>query len=298
MPLNASPLLGQINDSDLDFARQMLMARSGLALSKEKRYLLESRLTPICRQLNLTSFNALFSALRKGAASQLESLVVEAMTTNETLFFRDRGPFDVFKQTLLPHLLKAKAGKGRLRIWCAAASSGQEPYSLAMILDEMASQLAGWRIDILATDLSEEIIQRAKKGLYSQFEVQRGLPIQMLLKHFTQVGEQWQISSKIKSMVEFRTLNLIRDFSALGEFDIIFCRNVLIYFDPKLKSDVLNRLAKSLCPVEGALFLGASETVLGLETSLSPHQSIRGLYSRRIAASPVQAALPYRRFTA
>lgn len=294
----SSAPLATITDSDFDFLREMLLARSGLALSREKRYLVESRLNPVCRQRNLLSFNELVTKLRSGRDGELERVVIEAMTTNETLFFRDRAPFDIFKQTLLPHLMKEKAGKGRLRIWCAAASTGQEPYSLAMILDEMAPGLSGWRIEILATDIADCVIHRAKQGIYSQFEVQRGLPIQFLLKYFTQVGEQWQISPKIRGMVDYRPLNLIRDFSALGEFDIIFCRNVLIYFDPKLKSDVLNRLSRSLTSPHGVLVLGASETVLGLDTALVPHPAIRGIYARRPVAAPALTAKPIHRFTA
>lgn len=294
----SSASLATITDGDFDFLRELLLTRSGLALSREKRYLVESRLSPVCRQRSLASFNELVTVLRTGRDSELERLVIEAMTTNETLFFRDRAPFDVFKQTLLPHLMEQKAGKGRLRIWCAAASTGQEPYSLAMILDEMGPSLNGWRIEILATDIADSVIHRAKQGLYSQFEVQRGLPIQYLLKYFTQVGEQWQISPKIRGMVEYRPLNLIRDFSALGEFDIIFCRNVLIYFEPKLKSDVLNRLSRSLSSPHGVLVLGASETVLGLETPLMPHPAIRGLYARRPESAPASLARPTHRFTA
>lgn len=291
-PSRPVPLL---SDGDFDYLRHFLLTRSGLALTREKRYLVESRLTPVCRQRGLPDLAALVRELRGGAARDLERLVVEAMATNETLFFRDRTPFDTFRHALLPMLVPLRAGVRRLRIWCAAASSGQEPYSLAMILDEMAAELAGWRVEILATDIGEDVVQRARRGLYSQFEVQRGLPINLLLKHFTQVGDQWQLSAKIRSMVEFRTLNLIRDFSALGHFDIIYCRNVLIYFDPKTKTDVLNRLSRQLAEPHGVLVLGASETVLGLDTGLAPHSNLRGCYARRPTASIASPALPLRR---
>ncbi len=252
---------------------------------------MESRLGPVCRKHQLAGLPQLVQTLRGGRDSALETAVVEAMTTNETFFFRDKSPFDIFRDSLLPKLVAERArGNKRLRIWCAAASTGQEPYSLAMILDELRLRLQGVSVDILATDLAGEVLDRAKAGIYSQFEVQRGLPIQMLLKHFKQDGDQWHIAPAIKSMVQFRPLNLIRDFSTLGQFDIVFCRNVLIYFDQPTKSDVLRRLSASLAP-DGALFLGAAETVIGLTDSLQPHPEHRGLYvANRARATPRLAA--------
>ena len=268
-----------MTEFEFDFLRTFLKARSGLALTPEKRYLIESRLGPVSRQFDLDNLAALVAALRGGRDPDLERAVIEAMTTNETFFFRDKSPFDLFRDVLLPRYLTARASTRRLRIWCAASSTGQEPYSLAMLLDEAAPRLAGWQVDILATDLSTEVIEKAKAGLYTQFEVQRGLPIQLLVKHFTQVADQWQISPKIRSMVNFRPINLIRDFGPLGTFDIIYCRNVLIYFDGPTKSDVLKRLSAALAP-DGALLLGAAETVLGLTDALVPEPGHRGLYGR------------------
>ena len=213
------------------------------------------------------------------------------MTTNETFFFRDKVPFDLFRDVLLPRFLRNRASTRRLRIWCAAASTGQEPYSLAMLLSEAAARLAGWQVEILATDISTEVLERAKAGLYSQFEVQRGLPIQLLLKYFTQVGDQWQIAPQIRSMVDFRHLNLIKDFGSIGTFDIVYCRNVLIYFDGPTKTDVLKRLANAMAP-DGALLLGAAETVLGLTDALSPDKATRGLYTK--AESAVARLMPPR----
>lgn len=280
-----------MTDADFDYLRALLKSRSGLSLAPEKRYLVESRLGPICRKHQIPGLPQLVQVLRAGRNAAIETAVVEAMTTNETFFFRDKTPFDVFRDGLLPKLAAARASTKRLRVWCAAASTGQEPYSLAMILDEMRPRLGGVQVDILATDLAGEVLDRAKAGVYSQFEVQRGLPIQMLLKHFKQEGEQWRISPAIKGMVQFRPLNLIRDFSALGQFDIVFCRNVLIYFDQPTKSDVLRRLANSLAP-DGALFLGAAETVIGLTDALQPHPEFRGLYvpNRAQAAPPPRLA--------
>jgi chemotaxis protein methyltransferase CheR len=267
---------------DFDYLRQLLKQRSGLVLSAEKQYLAESRLLPVARKHGLASLGELVGKLKDASRSPLGVEVVEAMTTNETFFFRDKTPFDHVRNVALPALIAARAKEKRLRIWCTAAASGQEPYSLAMILTGMKAQLAGWRIDILATDLSGEVLEKAKAGLYSQFEVQRGLPIQLLVEHFTQVGEAWQISPALRGMVAFRPINLLNDFSALGSFDIVFCRNVLIYFDQATKIDVLERLARQM-PADGYLLLGAAETVVGLTDAFKPVPDRRGLYAPNAA---------------
>ncbi len=201
------------------------------------------------------------------------------MTTNESFFFRDKTPFDKFTNTMLPKLLKARADKRRIRIWCAAASTVQEPYSLAILLKEAAAKLSGWRVEIIGTDISTEVLEKAKTGVFSQFEVQRDLPIQMLLKYFTQNGDVWQVNLEIRGMVQWRMLNLLDSFSSLGEFGVIFCRNVLIYFDQETKSDILNRLARQM-PGDGYLVLGGAETVVGLSTAFQPVPGLRGLYNR------------------
>jgi chemotaxis protein methyltransferase CheR len=267
---------------DFDFLRKLLKQRSGLVLSAEKQYLAESRLLPIARKGGMASLHELVGKLRGSGETALTVAVVEAMTTNETFFFRDRLPFEHFRDTMLPALLVARAREKRLRIWCAAASTGQEPYSLAMELRGLRGVLEGWRFDIVATDLCGDVLERAKSGVYSQFEVQRGLPIGLLVEHFTQVGEQWQISPELRAMVQFRPLNLLNDFSALGDFDIVFCRNVLIYFDQVTKADVLNRVARQI-PDDGFLVLGAAETVVGLTQALRPVAERRGLYAANAA---------------
>ena len=266
-----------MTETEFDFVRTLLKARAGLALSPEKRYLVESRLAPVCRRFNAASLSDLIARLKAGHEADVERSVVEAMTTNETFFFRDRAPFDLFQKVLLPHFLAARASRRRIRIWCAAASTGQEPYSLAMLLDQREAELASWRIEILATDISSEVLERAKAGCYSQFEVQRGLSTPLLLKYFTQNGEQWQIAPAVRARIEFRTLNLIHDFSHLGQYDLIFCRNVLIYFDTPTKAGVLQRLADIL-PDDGMLVLGAAETVIGLTDAFVPHREHRGIY--------------------
>jgi chemotaxis protein methyltransferase CheR len=268
---------------DYDFLRKLLKRRSGLVLSADKQYLVESRLLPVARRIGLASLSALVAELQGQKAESLIVEVVEAMMTNESFFFRDKIPFEHFRETIIPALLTARTAQRRLRIWCAAASTGQEPYSLAMCLRELAPQIAGWRIDILATDLSNEVLEKARAGIYSQFEVQRGLPIQMLVKYFTQIGEAWQIAPDLRAMVQFRPLNLLSDFTNLGVFDVVFCRNVLIYFDHDTKVSVLNRLAR-LVDRDGYLVLGAAETVVGLTDVFKPVVDKRGLYAPNAGA--------------
>jgi chemotaxis protein methyltransferase CheR len=266
-----------VTPADYDFLRRLVKDRSGLVLGGDKQYLVESRLLPVSRRLGLAGLKGLIEKLREPGNEAAIVEVVEAMATNESLFFRDKIPFDHFRETIMPALLASRARQRRIRIWCAAASTGQEPYSLAMTLKEMGSALSGWRTDILATDFSFEVLEKAKAGIYSQFEVQRGLPIQMLVKYFTQVGEMWQIAPEIRAMVQFRPFNLLQDCSQLGGFDVVFCRNVLIYFDQPTKIGVLDRIARIIVP-DGYLVLGAAETVVGLTSSFRPIPDKRALY--------------------
>jgi chemotaxis protein methyltransferase CheR len=283
-----------MTETDFAFLRLLLRQRSGLALGPDKRYLAESRLSILCRRRGISDIDALMQQVRLGRNAELEAAVVEAMTTNETLFFRDSTPFALFRDVLLPEKLAANAGSRSLRIWCAAVSSGQEAYSLAMLIDAMADRLAGWTISILGTDISAEVLEKARTGLYSQFEIQRGLPIQMLLKHFSQRGDKWQVSDRLRAMVSFRRHNLLEDSSPLGRFDIVFCRNVLIYFDVPTKEKVLGLLAPRLAP-DGALVLGATETILGLTTTLCADPRQRGLYRpAQAACAPAGAREPAR----
>ena len=281
---------------DYEYLRKLLKDQSGLDLSADKQYLIESRLLPLARKCGLSGIGDLVQKMKGGAAS-IVTLVVEAMTTNETFFFRDKIPFDHFRKMIVPEIVKARAGRKSVRIWCAAGSTGQEPYSLAMCLKEMGAALAGWRIEIIATDLSQEVLEKSKAGIYSQFEVQRGLPIQMLVKHFKQTGEFWQINPEIRAMVQHRQLNLLHDFSQLGTFDVIFCRNVLIYFDQDTKAHIFERIAKIL-EADGVLALGAAESVVGISDAFKPYPDRRGLYRPNparghaggVAAMPVRVA--------
>jgi chemotaxis protein methyltransferase CheR len=276
---------------EYDYLRKLLKERSGLVLSVDKEYLVESRLLPVARKAGATGLSQLVQLLKQPKAERLIVEVVQAMMTNESFFFRDKVPFEHFRETIIPALLAARSEQRRIRIWCAAASSGQEPYSLAMALKEMQDAIAGWRIEILATDLSTEVLEKAKAGIYSQFEVQRGLPIQLLIKYFTQIGEAWQIAPDIRAMVRYRQFNLLSDFSHLGPFDVVFCRNVLIYFDQQTKVGVLDRIAR-IIERDGYLALGAAETVVGLTDRFRPVPDRRGLYALNASARANYGAAP------
>ena len=272
--------------TDYEYLRKLLKDHSGLDLSADKQYLIESRLLPLSRKCGVPGIGELVQKM-KGGSSTLIAQVVEAMTTNETFFFRDKVPFEHFRDTIMPEMLKARVNRKSIRIWCAAGSTGQEPYSLAMSLKEMGAVLAGWRVEIIATDLSTEVLEKSKSGVYSQFEVQRGLPIQLLVKYFKQNGELWQISPELRAMVQHRQLNLLHDFSQLGTFDVIFCRNVLIYFDQDTKVSIFGRLAKAM-EGDGFLVLGAAETVVGLTDVFKPFPDKRGLYRPSGVRSPLR----------
>jgi len=265
-----------VTPADYEYLRKLLKERSGLDLSADKQYLVESRLVPLARRASLPGIPELVAKMKSGA-EPLIAEVVEAMTTNETFFFRDKVPFDHLKDAVLPALVQARAARRSLRIWCAAASTGQEPYSIAMCLKEAGSLLSGWRTEIIATDLSLGVLEKAKAGTFSQFEVQRGLPIQMLVKYFTQNGEMWQLNADIRSMVQYRQLNLLQDFAHLGTFDIIFCRNVLIYFDQPTKATIFEKMSRMIEP-DGVLALGAAESVVGITNAFKPFPDRRGLY--------------------
>lgn len=268
-----------ISAVDYEFFRGFLHARSGLALPDGKHYLLESRLMPLARSVGMKGLDQLADKLRQPGNDNIRKAVVEAMTTNESLFFRDKLPFDGFVSAVLPAMHAARPPGRPLRIWSAAASTGQEPYSLAMLLRENLARIPGRGIEIVGTDISREALERARAGIYSQFEVQRGLPVQYLMKYFTKAGDNWQISEEIRRMVKFAEFNLLDGLAPLGTFDVIFCRNVLIYFDQPTKIAVLERLGGVLAP-DGFLVLGGAETVVGLTESFKPSSHHRSLYVR------------------
>jgi chemotaxis protein methyltransferase CheR len=269
----------------------LLKARSGLVIGPDKLYLLETRLAAILKREQLRDLAALADRLRGPAAEPLIREVVEAMTTNESFFFRDDKPFQHFRSQALPRLLASRSPGAPLRIWSAASSSGQEAYSLAMILFECRPIVGDRRFEIVGTDLAREQVTRAKDGLYTQFEVQRGLPVQMLMRHFRKEQNGWRINEAIRNMVQYREWNLLGDLRPLGQFDVVFCRNVLIYFDQPTKAKVLEAIAQRM-PADGMLYLGGAETVLGISSRFAPLATERGVYglapttaSRPIAAT-------------
>lgn len=266
---------------DTEHLAAMLKARSGLILGSDKTYLIESRLAPVARREGFANASALLTALRTKRDEKLMAAATDAMTTNETFFFRDKVPFDQFKSDVLPALARTRIN-GDIKIWCAAASTGQEPYSLAMMMEDMRGAFPRVNLDILATDISDRCLEKAQAGLYTQFEVQRGLPIQMMVKYFEKIDEMWRISPKIRASVRFKKLNLLDDLRVVGRQDVIYCRNVLIYFDLETKKRVLEQIA-NLLPDDGYLFLGAAETVLGITEAFKPMPGMRGLYVKNQA---------------
>lgn len=283
-----------MNSTDFEFLRDFLYQRSGLALTPDKAYLLESRLAPIARKAKLTSLSELVARLRQRVDEALTIQIVEAMTTNETLFFRDRWPFERFTTMILPALMEHNRATRRIRIWCAACSSGQEPYSLAMLLSEASAKLAGWSVEITATDISEEMLARCHRGWYSTFEVQRGLPADLQKKYFVKEGDGWVISEKLRAMVKFRNFNLLADPASIGlhGLDLIFCRNVLIYFDEGTRKKVFAGMARAM-KADGYLCLGGAETVIGISDAFRILPGERGLFAVNGAAGiqPAPAAL-------
>jgi chemotaxis protein methyltransferase CheR len=265
-----------VNSQDFEFVSQLLRKRAGIVLTGDKMYLLESRLAPLARKEGLPSIDDLIHVVRARREERLIGQLVDVMTTNETYFFRDKTPFDHLKDAIFPVLGQARKGS-RIRIWCAACSTGQEPYSIAMMLDQTPALTGGVPVEIVATDISDRCLERARQGLFTQFEVQRGLPIQMLMHYFTQQDDHWRISERLRQMVTFKKLNLIDGNYGMGKFDVVFCRNVLIYFDGPTKSVVLDRIADTVNP-GGFLMMGAAESLVGSSKSFEPTQDRRGLY--------------------
>ena len=276
--------------ADFAFVAAFLKQRSGLIITQDKMYLLETRLAAILRDNNLDSLAALVDVLRQPGAASVKDQVVDAMTTNETSFFRDNHPFDALRKSVIPGLIERRAATRCLRIWSAACSTGQEPYSLAMMLKDSFPILGGWKVEIVATDLSPSVLDRACEGIYSTFEVQRGMPIQMLVRHFDQQEPNWRIKPELRQMVSFRPLNLLEDFSVLGQFDVVLCRNVLIYFDQPTKTRILAAIAKRIA-ADGVLLLGGAESVFGLSDAFVGQTGLKGVYGHATGAKP---ALPPR----
>jgi len=264
---------------DFAFLQRLLKTRSGLALSSDKQYLITTRLKPVMEDHGLRTLQQLVARLRAAPDGEMALQVVEAMTTNESLFFRDAKPFEALTELMLPRLLEARGGRP-VRIWCAAASTGQEPYSIAILLEENAARFGGKQVEILATDLSQAALRRARLGEFTAFEVGRGMPQHYLKRYFAKTARNhYVISPKIRSRVTFEVRNLLESFEDLGRFDIVFCRNVLIYFERTTKRNVLERLG-GIIAQDGYLVLGGPETTLGLTTKFARHPEWRNIYIR------------------
>jgi chemotaxis protein methyltransferase CheR len=253
------------------YLRKLIYDSSAIVLEADKRYLLEARLGPMLAKERLASFDELVARLNGGNAGPLRQRVLEAMTTHETSFFRDLHPFTLFRKTIVPRLLNDRAATKRINIWCGASSTGQEPYTIAFIIKECGLQLGGWTVDFTASDISEEVLTRARNGTFSQLEVNRGLPVPMLIKFFDKVGLEWQVKADVRKMINFRKLNLMEAFPAMPEMDVVFLRNVLIYFDVPTKKRILDRLARAIRP-GGYLFLGTVESTHNLSTEFQAVQ--------------------------
>jgi chemotaxis protein methyltransferase CheR len=267
-----------MTDQEFDVVRRLILERSGIVLEPGKEYLVETRLGPIARQMHLNSVGELIAQLRFQSGNGLQRHIVEAMVTTESSFFRDHHPFEGLRKVVFPDLINRRGNERRLNIWCAASSTGQEPYSIALLIKEHFPQLAGWRISILATDLSRPVLDRAREGRFNQIEVNRGLPASFLVKYFEQHGTDWQLKPTIRAMVDFQEINLAQAWPPLSRMDLVLIRNVMIYFDVETKKAILSRLQRVLQP-DGYLLLGGAETTFGLSDSYVRIEPLKaGLY--------------------
>jgi chemotaxis protein methyltransferase CheR len=269
----------------MSYLRDLVYRRSAIVLQADKTYLIDSRLAPLAREAGLGSIDELVGRIRsEDAGAPLVRRVIEAMTTNETLFFRDLHPFEALKNRILPELIRARSKQRRLRIWCAAASTGQEPYSIAMTVREHFPEVASWDVKIVATDINAAVLQRARTATYRQLEVNRGLPAAMLVKYFERQGTDWIIKPIVKDLVRFAELNLLDPWN-IGPQDIVFIRNVLIYFDVETKRQLLGRI-RNLLEHDGYLVLGGAETTNNIDAQYVPVKIGGGVYYQVKAASP------------
>ena len=253
---------------ELDYVRTLAREKAAIIIEAANDYLIESRLEPLAEREGFASAQEFIRSMRENRGpGRLHDAAIDALTTNETLFFRDHHPFDALRQIVLPELLAARARFRKLRIWSAACSSGQEPYSIAMLLADRFPELAGWDVRIMASDLSDTALEQARAGVFSKFEINRGLPAPMLMRYFQQNGNHWAIRDDIRKPIEFRKLNLAEDWPILPRFDLVLLRNVMIYFDLKTKGQILSRVRRVLAP-DGYLALGSSETPLTISAEL------------------------------
>ncbi|MDJ0718024.1 MAG: protein-glutamate O-methyltransferase CheR [Prochloraceae cyanobacterium] len=258
-----------IKDRDFQYIRTLVRSRTGVVLTEDKTYLVESRLAFLVKEAGVSSLEKLLVKLQSESFSTLHQHVIEAMMTTETLFFRDIEPFEALKEFLLPELIEKRQSQRNLNIWSAACSSGQEPYSIAMLIREKFPQLASWKISLIASDISSKMLDLARTGCYNQHQISRGLPVELVDKYFHRLGTEWQIDRQIRHMVEFHQFNILETWPLLPAMDIIFLRNVLIYFDVSTKKEILAKVRQLLRP-DGYLFLGGGETTINLDDGFEP----------------------------
>lgn len=268
-----------LSNDAVSFVCTLVRQRSAIELDAAKAYLIEARLNPVARRHGCTSTGELIQRLQAKSCPQIQQHVVEAMTTNETSFFRDTHPFDALRLTILPELARTRAEQRTLNVWSAACSTGQEAYSIAMLLHEHFPQLVGWKTQIVCTDLSDDVLEKARAARFSQIEMNRGLPAAMLAKYFRREGMQWELLPHVRSLATFRKLNLIEPWSAMPTMDVVFLRNVLIYFAPDVKRMILEKIRKVMAP-DGVLFLGAAETTMGLDDGFQRVQVENSVFYR------------------
>jgi len=268
-----------LSEAEFSYVRDLVYRQAAIVLEKEKNYLVEARLSPLVRRHGFNSMSEMVAQMRSQPNNGLSWHAVEAMTTNETSFFRDVHPFELLKKNVLPELIQCRAALRQINFWCAAASSGQEIYTILMLLRENFPQLQTWKINFIASDISKEMLERCREGCYSQLEVNRGLPAQLLVKFFQKIGTEWQIREELRRMVDFRQLNLAQAWPALPPMDVIFMRNVLIYFDMETKKGILSRVKRILKP-DGYFFLGGAETTLNIDESFKRVQIDKTAYYR------------------
>lgn len=266
-----------MTSDSLAYLRRLVHTRAAIVIDEDKDYLVRSRLEPVAKRAGLADLDALVAELRRERSAELVVDVVEALTTNETYFFRDQHPFETFRQHLLPELARTRGTSRVLRIWCAAASTGQEPYSVAMTALEGLPGGSGWTIDIVATDINRAVLERARRGVYKQHEVARGLPPSALARWFERSGHDWVVKQEVRSCVRFEPLNLLDPWPWRERFDVVFMRNVLIYFDVATKRSLLSRVREHLAP-DGAVFLGSTETTWNLGEAYVPVRDRGSLY--------------------
>jgi len=268
-----------MNSQEQEFFSQLVYTYSGIALGPDKTYLFENRLSEVAKAIGCPTLSDLYRRAKFNMTNDLRDRIVEAMTTNETLFFRDSAPFDALRTKIIPDIIKRKSNTSKtLRIWSAACSTGQESYSISMLLHEAFPDIvSNWSVEIFGTDISSQVIDRAKKGRYSQIEVNRGLPITYLIKYFKQHGSEWVLDERIKRICKFQKMNLKDDLTGLGTFDIIFCRYVLIYFDLPIKQKIFKEFTK-LLGNDGVLFLGSSETIFGISDDFVKEEAGKAIY--------------------